>query len=214
MKTEDFSQIEQRVRRYWYTDGLGELIGGGMFILLGIYFALQSFLGENSIFSDVLQASLVIVLIGGFFAGRRLINYFKSRLTYPRTGFVEYRVNLRDSGRRRTMVIILSAAIAALLITIEKLIDSSDWMTAATGLLVALILFLNQGRASRLQRFYILGLISIIVGTALSLSQLSTGYALGLYYGLLGLAFITSGSVVLRHYLQGNPVPMDSVHER
>jgi len=30
----NLSDVEERVKRYWYTDGIGELIGGGMFILL------------------------------------------------------------------------------------------------------------------------------------------------------------------------------------
>ena len=61
----NLSDIERRVRRYWFTDGLGELIGGGMFILMGIYFGLQEFLGQNSMLSGILQASLVLLMIGG-----------------------------------------------------------------------------------------------------------------------------------------------------
>ena len=47
------SNVEQRVKRYWYTDGIGELIGGGMFILLGFYFAAQQYLGENSLWGGL-----------------------------------------------------------------------------------------------------------------------------------------------------------------
>ncbi len=85
MKNE-MSEVERRVNRYWYTDGLAEIIGGGMFILLAAYFALQDLLGPNSMLSGILQASLAILMIGGAFASRRLINSLKTRLTYPRTG--------------------------------------------------------------------------------------------------------------------------------
>ena len=37
----DFSDVEQRVRRYWYVDGIGELLGGGMFLLLALYNILE-----------------------------------------------------------------------------------------------------------------------------------------------------------------------------
>jgi hypothetical protein len=50
--------VEQRVKRYWYIDGIGELIGGGMFILMGVYFALQVLLGRNSMLGGILQVSL------------------------------------------------------------------------------------------------------------------------------------------------------------
>src|SRR5512134_901672 len=97
----NLSDVEQRVKRYWYTDGIGELTGGGMFILLGIYFALQEFLGQNSMISIILQSSLVLLMIGGAFISRRLVNALKVRLTYPRTGYVEYQVNDHDTRWRR-----------------------------------------------------------------------------------------------------------------
>ena len=78
--------VEQRIMRYWYTDGIGELTGGGMFILLGVYFALQEFLGQNSVVGGTLQASLILLMIGGMAVSRRLVNVLKTRLTYPRTG--------------------------------------------------------------------------------------------------------------------------------
>ena len=62
--------VEQRIKRYWYTDGIGELIGGGMFILLGTYFAAQQYFGENSMVSGLLQAGLIIFLLGGMALGR------------------------------------------------------------------------------------------------------------------------------------------------
>ena len=31
-----FLNVEQRIKRYWYSDGIAELSSGGMFILLGL----------------------------------------------------------------------------------------------------------------------------------------------------------------------------------
>lgn len=214
MKTEELSQIERRVKSYWYTDGLGELIGGALFILLGIFFFLQSFFGKDSILTNWLQASLAVLVISGVFASRWVINHLKIRLTYPRTGFVEYRVDQQDLGRRRIVVITLGGAAAVVFVALAKLIGSTNWIPAATGLIVAFFLFIIQGRAAGLQRFNILGAVSIAVGISLSFSGLSEGYALGSYYGLLGLAFVISGGIVLRHYLQDNPFPVDTGHER
>src|SRR5215212_4035655 len=108
------ADIEQRLRRYWYSDGIGELIGGGMFILLGLYFALQEFLGENSLVSGILQASLILLIIGGMFISRRLINALKTRLTYPRTGNVEYQVNEHGMKPRWVLAAVLGFAVSAL----------------------------------------------------------------------------------------------------
>ena len=210
----NLSDVEQRVKRYWYTDGIGELISGGMFILLGIYFAAQEYLGENSIVSGLLQGSLVILLIGGMALGRWLIKALKSRLTFPRTGYVEYHVNPQSSNRRRILAAVVAGMVAAsFLIFAQELTSLLNLTVALTGILVGAILIFLQGRGSGLERFYVLGGISILLGIALSLSGLPEGYSLGLFYGLMGLAYLISGGMVLRRYLQENPFPAGDGHE-
>jgi len=60
-----------------------------MFFLLGLYFGVQGYLGENSLVSVILQISLTLIMIGGAFGVRWVVNILKARLTYPRTGYVE-----------------------------------------------------------------------------------------------------------------------------
>jgi len=210
----NLSNVEQRVKRYWYTDGIGELTGGGMFILLGIYFAVQQYLGENSLVGGLLQAGLVIFLIGGMSLGRWLIKALKSRVTYPRTGYVEYHVDRKSTNRRRVIVAVGAGLVAAFSMVFAQQIASFLNLTLAlTGILVGIILIFLQGRGSGLERFYALGAISIVLGIALSLSGLPEGYSLGLFYGLMGLAFIISGGIILRRYLQENPFPAEDERE-
>jgi hypothetical protein len=76
--------------------------------------------------------------------------------------------------------------------------------------LVGAILIFLQGRGSGLERFYVLGALSIILGVALALSPLPQGYGLGLFYSLMGVAYIISGGTVLRRYLQENPLPAEA----
>ena len=199
--------IEQRVKRYWYTDGIGELIGGGMFILLGIYFALQGFLGQNSMIGGILQVSLILVMIGGMAVSRRLINTLKTRLTYPRTGYVEYQVDEQKMKFRRVWVMILAFVISALTMVFVRLFQAFDSIVAVTGVGVGLILVILRAKSAGLSRFYMLGAISIVLGLVLSISGLSNGYNLSLFYGLMGLCFMLSGGWTLRRYLEANPLP-------
>jgi hypothetical protein len=211
MKT-NLSDMERRVNRYWYTDGLGELIGGSMFIVLGLYFALQDFLGANSMLSGILQASLALLLIGGAFLSRRLINSMKTRLTYPRTGYVEYRVNPKEAGSKRLLAFVLAFTVAALAVAFVGIFQSFDSMVAVTGVVVGMILVLLRAKASGLVRFYFLGALSAVLGLVISTSGLSEGYALGLYYALMGICFLVSGGLTLAHYLHENPLPADGSH--
>ncbi|HSB01801.1 MAG TPA: hypothetical protein VLE49_14215 [Anaerolineales bacterium] len=206
----NFSEVERRVKRYWYTDGLWELIGGGMFILLGLYFSLQQYFGDQSPMGVILQSSLILFLIAAIFLGRRLINALKGRLTYPRTGYVEYQTVEKNSFWRRILTMTIAMTIAMFMVVISRRVDALDSTAALTGALVAVILLVKQGWSSGMPRFYLLSAVSLILGVALSVSGLPSGYNLAVYYGLMGIAFAISGGLTLRHYLHENPLPADA----
>lgn len=203
----NFSDVEQRVKRYWFSDGIAELSGGGMFLLLGIYFALQQFLGQDSTVGGLLQASLALMMIGGAYISRRMVNLLKTRITYPRTGYVEYQTDPKAARSRPILVMLLAFSVSALSIAFLRMFQSFDSMVAVTGVVVGMILVLLRAKVSGLARFYILGAVSMILGIVLSVSGLPNGYSLGLFYGLMGLCFMISGGLTLQHYLNENPQP-------
>ena len=197
--------VERRVQRYWYVDGFGELVGGGgMCLILAIYFAAQQYFGDDSLIGGLLQASLALVLIGGFFLVRRLINAAKARVTYPRTGYVEY-----SEPRNKTAAGILSAVVGMLLavtfVFIARQFNTIDAVTAVTGAVMGIILFVKQVWTTRVKRFYLLSTAALIFGAALSVSGFPRGYNLGLFYGLMSVSFVISGGLTLRKYLDENP---------
>lgn len=207
------SDVEKRVTRYWYSDGIAELIGGGMFILLGLYFAAQEFMGQNSMVSGLLQASLALLMIGGAFLSRRLIAALKNRLTYPRTGYVEYRVDESQAKWRRIWVIGIAFAVSALTMIFVRTFQILDSIVAVTGVAVGAILIFLRAKSAGITRFYFLGGFSLILGLALSVSGLPNGYSLGLFYGLMGVGFLFSGGFTLGRYLRENPLPAESRDE-
>jgi hypothetical protein len=213
MEKDEIKQVEQRVRRYWYTDGIAELASGGMFVLLGLYFGIQGYFGEASPVSVVLQVSLALLMIAGAFGVRQLVKALKARLTYPRTGFVEYRVNEKDTKVRRYVVVGVAMIIAIASIVLNDFIRGLDSMVLITGLLVGVIFITLQGRSSGLKRFYALGGLAIVLGVALSFSRLPQAYTLALFYGLTGVVILASGALVLHRYLNENPLPMEKAHE-
>ncbi|NJC98782.1 MAG: hypothetical protein C3F07_06790 [Anaerolineales bacterium] len=202
--------VERRVKRYWYSDGIAELSSGGMFILLGLYFGIQGYFGEGSIVSVVLQVGLVLIMIGGVFGVRWLVNTLKARITYPRTGYVEYRVDDREAKTRRYTVAAVAMVIAIASMVLVRYIRGLDSMVLITGVLVAIVFIALRGKSSGVTRFYYLGGYSLLLGTGLSLGDLSDEYNLALFYGLLGVAVMVSGGTVLRRYLRENPMPAEA----
>jgi len=211
---DNFSEVEGRVRRYWYSDGIGELMGGGMFLLLGLYFSAQQYFGDQSPLGGFLQSSFIILLIGGIFIGRWIVNQLKARLTYPRTGYVEYRVDDKNNMGRRIFSFAIAMGVAMFSVFISRSINTIDATVALTGLLVSVILLVKQGWSSGVGRFYILSAVALILGVALSVSGLARGYNLGIFYGVLGIAFAISGGLTLRRYLHENPMPAEDSSEQ
>ena len=155
----------------------------------------------------------MLVMVGGIFGVRWMVNTLKARLTYPRTGYVEYRVNEKDAKTRRWVVAGVAMIIAIASIVLVDYIRGLDSMALITGLLVGVIFIALRGKSSGLKRFYLLGGLAIVLGVALSFSGLSQAYNLGLFYGLLGIAIMISGGLVLRRYLSENPLPTENGHE-
>lgn len=207
---DNVSDVEQRVKRYWYVDGFGELVGGGgMCLILALYFSAQQYLGDDSLISGLLQASLVLVLLGGMFLVRRLISAAKLRVTYPRTGYVEY----RTSEKNRLVTGILSGVVGMVMamtfIFIVRQFNQIDAMVAVSGVVMGIILLVKQVWTVKVKRFYILSAMALIYGAVLSVSGFPRGYNLGLFYALMSLSFVISGGLTLKKYLDENPLQSD-----
>ena len=212
---DNFSEVEQRVKRYWYVDGFGELVGGGgMCLILAIYFAAGQYLGEDSLVGGLLQASMALVLIGGFFLVRRLINAAKLQVTYPRTGYVEYQTGQGNRFLAGVLSAVVGVVMAMLFVFIVRQINRIDAMVAISGAVMGLIIFVKQILTVKVRRFYILSLAALTYGVALSVSGLPRGYNLGLFYALMSVSFAISGGLTLKKYLDENPLQPELGNER
>jgi hypothetical protein len=207
---DNFSDVEQRVKRYWYVDGFGELVGGGgMCLILAIYFAAQQYFGDNSLIGGLLQASLVLVLIGGMFLVRRFINTAKLRVTYPRTGYVEYQTSEKNKWAAGILSAVTGAIMAMTFVFIARQFNKIDAMVAVSGAVMGIILLVKQVWTVKVKRFYILSAAALIYGALLSVSGFPRGYNLGLFYALMSLSFAISGGLTLKKYLDENPLQTD-----
>jgi hypothetical protein len=137
----------------------------------------------------------------------------KARLTYPRTGYVEYRVNEKDAKMRRYIVIAVAMMFAVASIVLIDYIRGLESMVLFSGVIIGVIFVALRGRSSGLKRFYLLGGLSVVLGIGLAFSNLSQVYTLSLFYGLLGIAILISGGMVMRQYLNKNPVQVENGDE-
>jgi len=205
--------VEGRIKRYWYSDGIAEISVGLVFLILGLFFSVQGYFGEESKIGMVLQLSMIVVMMGSIFGTQWLVNTLKSRLTYPRTGYVEYRAKDKESSQRRLVVVGVSFAVAVAAFVLVSFFREVDILVLISSILVGAIFIILRARSSGVKRFYYFGGLSFILGVALSLGNLSRLTSLGLFYVLMGLVILVSGMLVLRHYLRKNPMPAGDDNE-
>ena len=200
---DNVDQVVQRTRQYWFSDGIVELSVGGLFLILGIYFYLQFVLPANSLLLVGLQVGFVVLLVGGIFLNRYLVNKIKSRLTIPRTGFVSYKRATRKQRLVSFAVVCIIAGINVVLFLTTPL--SLNWIPAITGLLVGSLWLISAFRVGLL-RFYLESILAYLLGIILSISNLDIYLGLCLFYGILGCILLLSGAWTLVVYINQHPL--------
>jgi hypothetical protein len=192
--------IITRTRQRFYSDGLWELIAGGILLLGG----LAILLSPHCNFSAIFFAAGGLVL---YF----LYSYLKNRLVYPRTGYALY----KEQGLRARITIVIKRAFWLFLFSIIFIfLSDPNSLIGQTGLIFFLGVFIGvgwlwQGIRLGITRLVLLGLIALILGAVFSLGQNlapSTGTSaleiLGIYFLLVSVAFLLSGGITFVRYLR------------
>jgi hypothetical protein len=188
----------RRAQSYWYTDGLAEIGLAFISLVLSMYFYGQAILPPGSWFYRILDVGFLLILLGTGILVRKLILKLKTRLTYPRSGYVSYRAPKTYHLIGATLLaMLIGAVLVALFSSVE---DIEAYMPAVTGILIGAAVTYFAFRSGPL-RFYVLAALSALLGTGLSLSGTGDIYGLSLYYGLMGLGLLISGLLVLRDFL-------------
>ena len=192
-------RLIRRTQTYWYSDGLAEIGLTVICLFLSGYFYGQATLTQGSIFFRLLDVGFLLILILGILITRKLVAFLKTRLTYPRTGYVSYKEpKLAQKMGAIAFAIITSATI---IVAIAYGGDNiNDYLPIVTGILVGVILFIFAVRSGVL-RFFLLAVISALLGSGLTLLNVGDMLGLSYYYGLMGLVVLVSGLLVLRDYL-------------
>jgi hypothetical protein len=201
---EQLQQLTRRTRQYWYIDGISELSFGGLCLLLALYFLSQALLPAESTLSSMLTTGFVLILVGAGLATRKLIHTLKSRLTYPRTGYVGY---THPNKNRRVLNMLVASFMGILIAALMAGAPISlEWIPGVSGLLFGAA-WLYFGSRVGLVRFYLLAAFSALAGVSISLAHIPEDTGLAAYYALLGAAMLVSGGLTLWGYLRSTNLP-------
>jgi hypothetical protein len=210
--SDELKKSQQRAIQYFYSDGTFEFALGLLSLLLAVYFYLEAHV--QGWLSTIVEASLVLVMISGAVLINRLIKRLKERLTWPRTGYVSYQ---RKKGVQRGWGFAIGLVIGGVVAMVTTvLVMTQDLKIAVmpllSGLLFGMLLVILGWRAS-IPRFYLLALLSAVLGVALAYSRLENTVGLIAYYASITVVLLFTGTCVLRTFLRQNPIPKDSPDE-
>ncbi|HRK88690.1 MAG TPA: hypothetical protein PK152_06125 [Anaerolineales bacterium] len=205
---QSYHEIQQRIRHYWFKDGIGEVAVGWLFIALALYFAGHRVVSHAPNVPLYLNLGLFLVLAVGLVLTRKLISVLKMHITYPRTGYVEYYLEASVSLPAKIAIWTLGILFVVLLVAVGRWVGTFQWIPAFLGLIFGVVLFVLQRTASGLMRFNYHAVVSVLLGGGVSLVDGFTAqYSLSWYYGIFGGWLVVWGIGVLARYLRENPLP-------
>jgi hypothetical protein len=200
-------EIERRPRQYWNADGLPDLMMGSLWILWSVAFILPELLPAGKWLGYYWMIVPLILVVSGL-ASNWAIKKLKQHLTFPRTGYVEWR---EHSAALKLLTALAGAALAAGALLLARYgirQNMQELAPLATALLMALgFLFLAVWQ--KLPHYLFPSVVSLALAGIISIVRLDMGNGLILLFFCLGVLLSLIGGIRLRSYLRQNPPPVE-----
>ncbi len=219
--SDDLKKSQLRANQYQHVDGSFELTFGGAMLLMTASFYLVSRLPHPGT-SPLLFAPLV-VFVGGAYLIDNLVQRFRRRVTYPRTGFITYRKPgpLKCSTRLAIWIgvpLFTVLFLAVLFLNRAKFpAGNQDSALPVMPVFFGLLfsgLWVIIGWKIALPRFYFIAAASLLVSVELIVSGVGIYLGMTFLFGTMGALLSVSGGVTLWQYLRQNPAPQDARDEQ
>ena len=194
--------IIRRTQRYWYVDGLAEITVGLLFLVLSVYFLVQSRIKTVSLNPILANLGLLVVILLVLWLFRYALHAVKTRLTYPRTGYVAYPSKQKNLRWQRYGITAWLIVVCISLVALTLYSHSTpSWAPLLMGTVAGLTVLALSYRF-RLLRFTYLACTLVLIGAVVSLLNPGETLAIVLASTADGICFIISGGVTLVRYLR------------
>jgi hypothetical protein len=207
---DDLKKSQLRAIQYQYADGMYEFNTGFDYLIMAAYLYATSILDPNystPVFELLFLGVCLLIFAGGQKLIDLLIQKIKDHFIYPRTGYVTYPRKADRSWQENMLGVMTFVAVVLLgIVVLSKFPGAARWLPALTGSIVAFRVGISTFRA-RLVRFYIVGLIGILVGIVISLAPIGGEQGYILCLAVLSLVLVISGSITFWTYLRQTHPP-------
>jgi hypothetical protein len=202
MAAPDLADLSRRPARYWHVDGLPELMLGLLWMIWGAAWLIGERLPHDWRWTAYWLVVPPALTLSGF-AVNRLTRWLKTRVTFPRTGYVEWQAP--DTRERNAVVVAIVgfATVLALAVLIGRPGSAGD----RTPAVVAGILSLSFLAVSVRQRApHLLAVAAAAAVLTVVILTLATGFdALNWFFLALGAFCTLAGAVRLTLFVRHHP---------
>jgi hypothetical protein len=208
MEHPNLDDVARRPVQYWNVDGLPELMMGLLWMVWGGAWLFGETLPHDwsrTAYWLVVPALLALSPL----AVHRAVRALKLRLTFPRTGYVDWNAPSRSARLVGAAVAVLVAAALAVLI-----LTTGPRQPQATTVILGVMLSLGFLAVSLRQRApHFLALAGVAAALGLAIGTLKAGWAsTNWLFVALGAACAATGSLRLVRFLRRNPkVPQEGL---
>lgn len=201
--TLDLQEIEHKVQRSFYQDGLME-------ILVGFYLMMMGLMVQGT-----MSAAFSALLL---FAYKPAWEGLKRRFIYPRIGYVKFRPveNVDSEGFKRSVITLAIIAVASPFISILILGAGPGWTFWTRRFLPFFMGFITAigpsvaAKRLRVYRWYVFSVLCVIAGLAVPYLGLESIYEpIGIQFMAIGGVALVTGLVMFVYFLVKYPVQVE-----
>jgi len=201
MQPVHLDEIAQRPVRYWNRDGLAELMLGLLMMVSGGVFLVAHALPKGSSFSQVWAFAAPVLWGGSALALKRGLLTLKERVTVPRGGYVALS---KPCTTARVSMLAAAILIGGYVLFAWGEVERWGWLAGPGLAMVFAAALLTGGLQYKLPHMLWLAAFSLLLGVWIW--RLRAGFDGGLWVMVwLGCAFVLSGALRLRSFLNANP---------
>lgn len=202
MQQPNLDDISRRPQQYWNVDGLPELVMGLLWMVWGGAWLVGDTLPRDWRWNAYWMFTPALLALSGV-AAVWITKRLKARLTFPRTGYVDWQEPGRGTKLAGAAVALVAAMVLVLILRTD--IETSRHAAPALGVILSLGFLV----ASIRQRApHLLALAGVAVALGLVLGTTGGGWtsANWLFVGL-GAAAALAGAVRLARFMRKHPHP-------
>jgi hypothetical protein len=202
----DLTEVARRPLRYWNSDGLPDLVLGGVWLVWVLCLVPLQFVPDGP-WTVPYGIAIPLVFLASALGGHWYIGRLKTHLTAPRGGYMDYRP--RAAGALYLSTVLASGAAVAIvrqMLTAPVPAGTTELTAAITAFLLSAV-FVAMAARHRMPHHLLQAAVSVVAG--LALIQWPTDLRTGMFrlFTSLGIVSILLGWTRLRRFRRRNPLP-------